>query len=281
MVKSGTQTNSDAIQDLRCSSTGSLDDTKALKQNSINNKLNRQIKEGIIRLAKCVPFIFPATCWYFTSRIPDNAITPDQETWSCMMKYIEKIATGEKLCLSAQNPGCSGAACYLGFKESEVNAGSFLARKEKFKKSIELGNAFYAEIQAPPAKDDYLVLERIDNLEAYIIPEVITLWVDATSLSGLVTLANYDRPTNDNVLIPFASGCQSIWTIPYKEKIQNIPKCIIGLIDPAARLYLPHDDILSFSIPINRFIELVDNISDSFLESVVWNSVVRKKHGLT
>ena len=80
MVKSGTQTCSDAIQDLRCSSTGSLDDTKAFEQNSINNKLNRQIKEGIIRLAKCVPFIFPATCWYFTSRIPDNAITPNQET---------------------------------------------------------------------------------------------------------------------------------------------------------------------------------------------------------
>lgn len=276
MVKTGTTTYSGAIQDLRCSSSGSLRDAKVSEQNSSDDALNRQIKEGIARLKEYIPFIFPATGWYFTSGKPDNAITPDKGTWSCMMIYIEKVATGEKLCLSAQNPGCSGAACYLGFKEPEVGAGSFLAEKEKFKKNIELGNTFYAEIQASLAKDDYLVLERIEDLGDNIIPEVITLWVDATSLSGLVTLANYDRKTDDNVLIPFASGCQSIWTIPYKEKFQDISRCVVGLIDPAARLFLPHE-ILSFSMPINRFTELADNISGSFLELEIWESLTKQR----
>jgi len=276
MVKTVTTTCSGAIQDFRCSSSGSLRDTKASEQNISNDELNRQLKEGITSLKEYIPFIFPATGWYFTSRKLVNAITPDKGTWSCIMKYIEKVATGEKLCLSAQNPGCSGAACYLGFKEPEVGAGSFLAEKEKFKKNIELGNAFYAEIQAPPAKDDYLVLERIEDLGDNIIPEVITLWVDATSLSGLVTLANYDRKTNDNVIIPFASGCQSIWTIPYKENFQDAPKCVVGLVDPAARLFLPHN-VLSFSMPVHRFTELADNISGSFLELEIWGTLKKQR----
>lgn len=46
--------------------------------------------------------------------------------------------------------------------------------------------------------------------------EVVNLWVDAVSLAGPVTLSNYDRPNNDNVAVPFASGCQSIWTSPIK-----------------------------------------------------------------
>lgn len=90
-----------------------------------------------------------------------------KETWSCIMKYIEKVALGGKLCLSAQNPGCSGAACYLGFKEPRVNAGRFLTEKEKFKMCIELGNAFYAGIQAPPAKDNYLVLDSYSCLRGF------------------------------------------------------------------------------------------------------------------
>lgn len=119
------------------------------------------------------------------------------------------------------------------------------------------------------------MLERIEDLDDKSIPEVITLWVNTTSLSGLVTLANYDRPTNNNVLIPFASGCQSVWTFPYKEKFQEFPKCVVGLIDPAARVFMP-SEVLSFSMPANRLLEMADNISGSFLESDIWKNLQKK-----
>lgn len=98
-------------------------------------------------------------------------------------------------------------------------------------------------------------MERLDKLRDGTVPDVVTLWVNAESLSGLVTLANYDRPTNDNVMIPFASGCQSIWTIPFKEKYQELPKCVAGMMDPAVRKYLS-SDLLSFSMPVKRFMKI-------------------------
>ena len=75
-----------------------------------------------------------------------------------------------------------------------------------------------------------VVLERIESIEDGIHIEVVSLWVDALSLSGLVTLANYDRPTNDNVVVPYASGCQSIWTLPYKQAFERLPKSVVGSI---------------------------------------------------
>ncbi|MCP3921501.1 MAG: DUF169 domain-containing protein, partial [Desulfobacterales bacterium] len=89
--------------------------------------------------------------------------------------------------------------------------------------------------------------------------------VDGKNLSHLNTLANYDRETNDNVILEFSSGCQSLYTLPVKERINNNPKCVVGLLDPCVRKFLP-DDVLSFSIPSNRFIEMINNIKGSFLD---------------
>ena len=95
-------------------------------------------------------------------------------------------------------------------------------------------------------------------------------------MSDLVTLANYDRPDNDNVVIPFASGCQSIWSIPYNEKDSKEPKCVIGCIDPAMRKHLP-SDIISFAVPANRFVEMVENIPGRFLDKKSWKVIKNKE----
>lgn len=94
--------------------------------------------------------------------------------------------------------------------------------------------------------------------------EVVNLWTGASSLSVLHTLANYDRATNDNVIMPFSSGCQSIWTLPYKEAGNEMPRAIAGSLDPTVRMFLPEGTI-SFSVPSGRFIEMCDNIEGSFL----------------
>jgi uncharacterized protein (DUF169 family) len=213
--------------------------------------------------------------WRFTSKPPDNAVMPVKNAWTCMFTYIDKVAKDKRLCLSAENPGCGGAACYLGFKKPAPDAGAFLAEKERFKKTVKLGQSFYEEINPLPAPDDYAVLERIEDLEDGIVPEVIVLWIDARSLAGLVTLANYDRQTNNNVIIPFASGCQSIWTIPYKEKFEQVSRCVAGTMDPAVRAYLPRD-VMAFSMPANRFAEMVENSKGSFIQTSLWDELHNK-----
>ncbi len=94
---------------------------------------------------------------------------------------------------------------------------------------------------------------------------MINLFVDGMGLTSLNTLANYDKKTNDNVVMEFSSGCQSLYTLPFKEKFKENPKGVVGLLDPCVRKFLP-DDVISFSIPSNRFIEITNNIEGSFLD---------------
>lgn len=235
----------------------------------------RLVKDSLGYLERCIPFTMPAMSWRFAAEPPHNAVMPERDTWTCMFTFVDAVARGKRLCLTADNPGCSGAACYLGFKKPGTGAGAFLAQKEKFKKSVELGEAFYAGINAIPAAEKFIVLERVQDLGEEDQPEVVVLWIDAVSLSGLVTLANYDRPTNDNVIIPFASGCQSIWTLPYREKSEKFPRCVVGTMDPAVRAYLPKD-VVTLSMPAGRFVEMAGNVEGSFLQSELWKQAVSR-----
>jgi hypothetical protein len=92
-------------------------------------------------------------------------------------------------------------------------------------------------------------------------------------LSGLITLSNFDSPKNNNVKIPFASGCQSMWTIPYKEKDKKQPKATVGALDPAMRKYIASDTML-FSVPAHRFNNLAKNIKKSFARENNWLTLI-------
>jgi hypothetical protein len=144
--------------------------------------------------------------------------------------------------------------------------------------SDELGIAHYASIEAPPPKEDYVVFGRIEDMDDGISVDVVNLWLDALALTGIVTLANSDHAQNDAVIIPYAAGCQSIWTIPYKETFQKSPKAVVGAVDPVVRSYLP-SDVVSFSIPVKRFIEMCQNVSESFLKLESWTNLVMDSLG--
>jgi len=224
--------------------------------------------------------MLPPIGWYFADSPPADAFLPDKGKWACIFSYFKRLIEGDRICFSVGRTGRSGASYYLGFTSPSKEAGRFLAEKEKFKKNVTLGNAFYEGISAPSVKAEFLIWEPFANIADNIAVEVVNLWINADSLSGLVTLANYDRPNNDNVVIPFASGCQSIWTIPYNEKSKKEPKCVVGCIDPAMRKYfLP--DIVSFAVPTDRFVEMTENISGSFLEQKGWKGLINERTSIT
>lgn len=236
---------------------------------------SRIVKKNLQKLTQYIPVKIPTMGWYFSSEKPENTLVFEKDKWTCMFQHIEQIANGKQLCFSSHLSGCGGAAGYLGFKTPSSQAGKFLAEKERFKKCIEYGKAFYNEIQAIMTNDKYLILGRIKDIPDNINIEVINLWVSAVALAGLVTLANYDRPTNNNVIIPFASGCQSMWTIPYKEKTSQEPKkAIVGCMDPAMRKHIS-SKVLLFSLPSERFVELAYNTQNSFLQDDNWGDLLR------
>jgi hypothetical protein len=235
---------------------------------------SKTIKHSVESVEKHIPFSLPAMCWRFSNTIPDGALTVDDEKWTCMFSFVTGIKDGDVVCFYEKHTGCRSAGCYLGFKAPTEEGPAFLTEKERLKKDLQLGKAFYDSIQARPPEAEFLVWQRVQDLDDDMEVETVNLWVTGHSLAALVTLANYDRATNDNVVIPFASGCQGIWTIPFKQQLEQLPKAVVGGMDPAMRWCLP-PEVVSFAVPAERLVEMAGNVCGSFLEDDGWNDLFK------
>lgn len=237
----------------------------------------RKVKDGLLIFKKHFPATQATTGWYFSPTLPseDQLLRPAKG--ACLFQQLHDIADGKHMVFSATSFGCPGAGCYLGFTKPHEKAGDALAKKEKFKSKEKYGTAFYKEIHTLKPQSGYLIMSCLESINDKTKVEVVNYWTNPQTLSGLVTLANFDRPDNNNVIIPFASGCQSMWTLPYGEKSRPTPKAVVGAMDPAMRRHTPPDSLL-FSMPANRFLQLAENISSSFASGRRWLMLIEKSN---
>ncbi len=96
-------------------------------------------------------------------------------------------------------------------------------------------------------------------------------------ISGLFTLANF-YVIEDNVGSPFSAGCSTLVLYPYLERYSPNPKCILGSFDISARLHI-NKNMLSFSLPFERFKKMVQNMDQSFLTTKSWERIKRRIKG--
>jgi hypothetical protein len=223
-----------------------------------------------------IPFVF-----YYTDDI--NEIPPAKQNPRCVIANMISVRQGNNLACDAQTVGCPGGRRYLGFAEDIApNFEYFLSygiegkmRGERYIKTPELVKKMQADSPRFKAPAKYIVFKRWDKLEASDNPEVVVFVAGADVLSGLFTLARFDNISRDAVATPFGAGCSSIVQYPYLEKDSENPRAIIGLFDPSARPYVPKD-ALSFAVPFNKFIRMVDNMEESFLTTETWR-VIQKR----
>jgi hypothetical protein len=103
---------------------------------------------------------------------------------------------------------------------------------------------------------------------------------DRDELSALVVLANYGRGDNENVIIPFAAGCQTIDIYPYREAKSERPRAVVGLTDLSARVCVRKqlgDNLLNFAMPFALFKEMEANVEGSFLQRHTWQELLAAK----
>lgn len=231
---------------------------------------SEKIKESIQHLSETISYKYSAIGWYFSSENIENSIVFKKDKWVCMCMYLRKVTKNRKRMQFSEDFGnaCTGPAEYSGLCKLTDDDGQFISETERFKKNRELARRYYQEslksIHSP--KERYLYVEPIDDIDNDRTIEVVNFFPDLKGLASLVVLSNYDRKNNsDNVITPFASGCQSLFSVPYNEQFQEKPRSVIGLMDPQARLFIP-DDMVSFSLPSNRLIEMTKNIKGSFLD---------------
>ena len=123
----------------------------------------------------------------------------------------------------------------------------------------------------------YVVLKPLSQVARDERPEIVIFLVDPDRLSALVVLANYERGDNENVIMPWGAGCQTIGILAYREARSARPRAVVGLTDLSARKYIAKQlghNLMTFAVPFAMFREMEANVPGSFLERETWHELM-------
>jgi len=246
--------------------------------------MDTEIKEKFIRLWRKyfdgaeLPITF-----YYTDREGSAEGVKPPSGHRCVITDLSRVRKGKSFCFDVDSIGCGGGKRHLGFaQEMMPNFEYFLScgipgklEGERYKKTPELVKEAMKNLTQFEAPARFIVFKRWDRLEKLEDPDVIIFFARPDVLSGLFTLANFDETEPNGVLAPFAAGCGSIVQYPYLEKDSNRPRGVLGMFDVSARPCVP-EDVLTFSVPMNRFVQMIENVEESFLITRSWRTVKKR-----
>lgn len=251
----------------------------------------------------------------FSDEPPSGARQFKEGKWGCSMFMLAAAIRGETAVFGKDSFGCHGGGTGLGFGNQYKN---FAGGEECFKYFLSVGNDQWEEgkkvgeqvksYMLPEAHHHFMAGERymktpelvgkfieslpIREIEAdYVIFKplsevdentddlrVVVFLVNMDQVAALTVLANYGRGHNENVIFPFAAGCQSIGIYPYREAERAEPRAVLGLNDISARMYLKRilkKDLMSFAMPLALFHEMESNLDGSFLMEDTWKQLIQ------
>ncbi len=146
---------------------------------------------------------------------------------------------------------------------------------ERYKLHPEQVVSFWDNLPKLPTKGDYVIFKRWDNLVEADEPDAVIFFATPDVLSGLFTLTCFDSTAEDAVIAPFGAGCTNLIYFPYREQINGTGRAVIGLMDPSARKRTK-SDLITFSIPMSKFITMIDQMEESFLMTDTW-TIIQKR----
>jgi len=215
--------------------------------------------------------------FYYSEESGGADVVPVSKAWKCIIGELVKVRRGTSLCFNNEAIGCNGGRRFSGLSNAvSPDFRYFLScgipgklEGERYKKTPEIVDKWSGSHIDTGVIGKNIIFKRWDKLEEGDNPDVVIFFGHADILSGLFTLANFDRNDPDGVISPFGAGCSSIIYYPYIECKKDSPRGIIGMFDVSARPYVG-DDILSFAVPMRRFEQLVDYMDESFLITESW-----------
>jgi uncharacterized protein (DUF169 family) len=221
--------------------------------------------------------------FYYTDEEGHAPLVEPGSVSRCVIGALTEVRKGNSLCFSADSIGCPGGKRYLGFAEGIMPGFEYFLsygipgrlEGERYCKTPELVREIMKNTPTFRAPARYIVFKRWDRLDGSDNPEVVIFYAKPDVLSGLFTLARFDEVDRNAVSAPFGSGCSTIVQYPYLEKGLEHPKAIIGMFDPSARPSVPHD-VITFSVPVEKFARMLDNMEESFLITGTWSRIKKR-----
>jgi uncharacterized protein (DUF169 family) len=218
--------------------------------------------------------------YYYTDHPHAEDVAASQVVDRCLIANLARVREGFPFVYDMHTPGCSGGKRYTGFSHSlRPRFEYFLScgiagelKGERYKRDPQLVEQYL--LQHPPfeAPGKYLVFKHWDALSEEEQPLAVIFFATGDVLSGLFTLANYDMEEPDGVITPMGAGCGSIVGYPFEQASADKPRAVLGMFDVSARPHVARDE-LTFTIPFNRFKQMVENMDESFLITDSWQKV--------
>ncbi len=220
--------------------------------------------------------------FYFTDdEDVDRVATPSAHM--CMIGVLARARKGASLRFDVESIGCAGGKRYSGFQQEisptfEYFLSCGLPGKfegERYKKTPEIVREMMRIAPKFTAPAKFIVFKRFDKLEDRDEPAAVIFFATPDVLSGLFTLANFDEIEPNGVFCPFAAGCGSIVQYPFLENGSDRPRAVLGMFDVSARPFVPKE-MLTFAVPIKKFLRMVSNMDESFLITHTWDKVRKR-----
>jgi Uncharacterised ArCR, COG2043 len=225
-----------------------------------------------------LPLVF-----FYDDNPSDVKIMHEPKGWHCFIDNLRAVRRGRSLAFDTSALPCRGARRYLGFSSERFPKFDYFLscglgdeiEGERYKKSPELVRQLMYNFKDLPATSRYIVFKRWDELTENDEPEGVVFFAHPDILSGLFTLANFDRPDADGVFTPFSSGCGSIVRLVRLEATRENPRAVLGMFDVSARMSVK-SNLLSFGVPLERLRQMAVNMDESFLITDSWDKVRKR-----
>jgi uncharacterized protein (DUF169 family) len=204
--------------------------------------------------------------------------------FSCVMGHVWRARKKNKAAyFSAEQFGCPGCALWLGFLKPQtetiihyVSTGiPGQMEGELYCDSPDELRRIQDDIDTVPASGKFCVIKPLSLFTDNDQPEMVAFFARPETMCGLHQLATFVTNDPEVVASPWGAACTNLVTWPYKYLSKGENRAVLGGWDPSARKFFNTDE-LTFTVPYNMFIQMLERFRESFLTTKTWTTVQKK-----